>query len=161
MSKIDGLPTSAEIQAVFFKAMRHGYATDAEKTTLAPLPKSKIISYEQYPWLVRDMFFVGSRGYSSGTTVIWFNARPVWSMNYRGCYPEAAIPTLKAALTENYTNDVWRAGRGPGKYYNGGDFVYFNLASEDASFMNFRGRELMNNKLGDEVGYHIFDGGCL
>lgn len=151
-------PTPAEVQEVFFAAMRAGYAgAGKNKTTMGQFPGSKIISYELGPWLVRDMYFVGKKGHSSGTTMIFHDGQLVWSMAYQGHYPEETIPTLKAALAENYKNSVWLGGRGPATF-SGGGFVYSNLTSPDAPIKAFRGREQVADSLGEVVGHHVFHG---
>lgn len=150
-------PTPAEVQEVFFTAMRAGYAAGAEKTTMAQFPGSKIISYVDGLWLVRDTWFAGKRGHSSGMTTIFYDGHPVWNMAYQGQYSEEAISTLKAALAENYRGKIWLGGRGPATFSRDG-FVYSNMTSPDALFTGFRGSEQIASIRGGVVGYHIFHG---
>ncbi|HUD03169.1 MAG TPA: DUF5680 domain-containing protein [Candidatus Paceibacterota bacterium] len=152
-------PTSDEVQQVFFAAMRAGYAGDApEKTTISELPGSKVITYQDGPWLVRDVYFIHSESdSSSGMTLIYYNGQPAWTMQYQGWYVKEVIPFLKRALAVKYRVGNWFGGRGPASYteYN---FTYRNVVKRN-SFTRFLGHEdICEKSTGRMLGYHTYQG---
>jgi hypothetical protein len=154
-----------EIQAIYFEAMRKGYAGDAEKTTLPGLPGYKAIIYECGSLKVVDYYCKGEppNNASMGSTVISYNEKPLWVMNYGGCYDKLAIPFLKKALLENYNRDEFLGGRGPEISFLG-QLVYSNKST--GNFLKFEGTEEVIFKPdvgqpGHSIGWHKFFGFML
>lgn len=162
-----------EAQAVFFIAMRVGYAGGlgrSQKTTISSIPGSKSIVWESMDgyWKVADTYVVTPDSHAStGMTVIAFEGKPVWTMHYGGYYHEAVIPFLKRCLAEAYENDVFFGGRG-GAYRKDGDYTYFNNLRDGSTFVEFSGEEFIVNADTSEVlgkpailGKHWYRGGML
>lgn len=148
-------PPIAEIEAVFFRAMLQGYASETkpQKIVVPQLPGIKMVEYIEGDFRVVDMWTkTPGSPCSAGWTMIWFRDVPVWQMHYEGWYDDEAIPILKASLKEAYCNRVFLGGRGPSG--NAGhtvpDGLYWTYANDvclRSNFIRFSGHE--------EV--HIFD----
>jgi len=152
------LPTAEDIKRTFLAAMRAGYASDApKKTTIVELPGSKVITFEDGPWVVKDVYFVSPGStFSSGMTIIYYNCHVVWTMQYQGSYPENIIPFLKRALAANYNKNEWCGGRGPA-HYGEGELVYLNTRAYN--FEKFEGREEISRSPGGQLlGFHTYQG---
>jgi hypothetical protein len=112
-----------EAREAFFLAMMAGYASVArvEKRTILELPGSKMIRFEYGRYTIIDTWWtVPDSPYSFGQTIIYRDDIPVWVMQYQGDYAEDAIPFLKEALREAYSNRNFIGGRGPAKYERDG-----------------------------------------
>lgn len=127
-----------DIQAFFLEAVQRTYAADAPKASIADLPGSKVLRYERGDLLYVDYWF-SSRKKSSGQTVIWFQNRPVWCIQYHGSWAgddPRVIPFLKRALLSQIT---FNGGRGPFRYDEGA-LTYRNFPVKK-DFADFRGEE--------------------
>lgn len=139
-----------EAQAVFFIAMRVGYAGgigQIKKTKIPDIPGSKCILWESMDgrWKVSDTYVVTpDSSASSGMTVIACEGKPVWTMHYDGYYDEVVTPFLKQCLAEAYKNDVFRGGRGF-EYMQEGNYAYFNSVQRGSTFAEFAGEEFIIN----------------
>lgn len=167
-----------EIEWVFFKAMRNGYAPNTKNTSPAELlgiPRSKIITFEHEDFRVVDMWFkpVG-RDHSFGNTIVYERNQPVWVMQYWGQYQKCCIPLLKQALSIEYLKvrpagsrfDVFCGCRGPrclSQQEAAEDtFTYINIPALGSSFGKFSGHEeIINNDDYSVWGWHDYRGGYL
>jgi hypothetical protein len=155
-----------EIESIFFEAMRRGYAGgSAEETALLGLPGYKAIIYECGSLKVIDYYCKSEPpdANSMGSTVIIYDGKPLWCMNYGGFYRELAIPFLKKALLKNYERDEFLGGRGPEKFEEG-RMVYSNKSK--GNFLRFEGAEEIILKPdagqpGHSIGWHKFFGFLL
>ncbi|MBI2003669.1 MAG: hypothetical protein HYS78_01695 [Parcubacteria group bacterium] len=149
----------------FFEAMKGGWAMPVPKSHIPALPGSKSIPFRIGEYTLLDYYFVAPGSDSSyGTTVIWVTERPFWVMHYGGWYKKEAIPFLKAALRQAYSQNQFVGGRGPNSYHEKGHpFWYRNHIENFAnSFARFHGFEDVVNTENDEVlGEHRFFGGLL
>ncbi len=148
-----------EIEEFFLEASRQTYAADAPKTTIAELPKSKVLRYERGDWLYVDLYF-SANGKSFGQTIVWHQDQPVWGMQYRGDWDksdERVIPFLKSALKTAYDQGEFRGGRGPEYFENAdGSLKYINHLP-NSIFTNFSGDEKIYASGKGFVLYHAFN----
>lgn len=123
-----------EIEEFFLEAAAKTYAADAPKTTIAELPKSKVLRYERGEWLYVDCYF-SANGKSFGQTTIWFQGQPVWGMQYSGFWDKddkRVIPFLKRALAAAYAKGEFYGGRGPHHFQDeDGSLIYTNQPDDD------------------------------
>lgn len=150
------------IEEIFFKAVRAGYIGTPTKTTIPELPGSKVITFEDNEWLVKDVYFVNDlSGMSFGTTTIWHCGLPVWYMNYNGWYHKDAIPFLKEVLFMSYSAKVFEGGRGPKEVrHEERRMVYFNRLTVN-EFRHFSGVEEIWDFDHELLGSHRYDGRLL
>jgi hypothetical protein len=153
----------AEIKGAFFEGMNVGYVADKpKKNTITELPGSKMVLYVSGPWKLTDVYHVTPlSSMSGGTIVIAYEDVPVWMMQYFGQYYEEAIPCLKAALRQAYSNCHFIGGRGP-HHFVFKEYIYKN--SEDIfpqDFKLFRGEEKVHDKSGIIFGRHLYHGGLM
>lgn len=153
------------VEQLFFEAMKSGWATPAPKVTIPDLPGSKSIPFRRDDFTLIDYYFVAPGSDSSyGSTIIWVANRPVWVMHYGGWYKKEAIPFLKAALRETYSQNLFIGGRGPKEYQEKDTpFLYRNHTMDFTSyFTDFHGSEdVVNTKTNKIVGVHRFFGGLM
>jgi len=163
-----------KIKAFFFEAMRGGYVNQRPFKLPLPDPFSgeEAIPYRRNfkdGFYLLDYYFVSPDSNSCyGSTVIWFEEKPIWVMHYGGWYDERVIPFLKRALARNYNEDVFLGGRGP-EFLEGEDHTlqYFNKVEQN-DFNDFRGREGIITTseqwkvaVGTKLGEHHYLGGRL
>lgn len=156
----------SRIRAVFFSAMRAGYAGEgALKAHVPGMPGHKEIRHEyEDDLLVVDRWYGNDSGKSAGTTTIYHKERPVWVMNYGGVYPKECIPFLKQALRSAYATNKWSGGRGPSVLVFPDSALIYRNMTEINGFARFKGHELI---LGTErrstrtLGYHDYWGMSL
>lgn len=150
---------------IFFMGMRKGYAADEPKQPVVGLPRSKLFSFEDGAYALTDCYWTTAiSGYSGGTTLIYHDGSPIWSMRYYGRYDKAVIPFLKKVLMTAYALDVFVAGRGDlwqKGHADGYDVTYRNECKYQ-SFDDFKGRESITEpRFGRVFGWHEFEGGWL
>ncbi|HEV2601899.1 MAG TPA: hypothetical protein VGT41_06435 [Candidatus Babeliales bacterium] len=172
--------TPAEIEPVFYKAMVAGYASDVKPTTIAELPNSNVIVFEEGFWKVVDIWFTPPGTPNSfGNTIIYGKDVAVWTMHYWGEYPKNdVLCVLKDVLLNEYklraleikkSNQVFNGCRGPRVHNLDGAFkpyCYINMLCPNSSFANFSGREeiysdkytVINPRL---LGWHEYHGFML
>lgn len=154
-------PFAEETQAFFLKAMAQGYASDAEKTTIAELPGSKVIVFGENDFSLKDVYYVGDDGKSVGATTIWHRDIPVWVMSYGGRYEKWVIPFLKTCLLAAYETGKFWGGRGPHTMQESG-LTYVNMVSlSHGDFTNFSGGERIHAPDGYCHGTHWYHGMLL
>ncbi|MDD4761455.1 MAG: DUF5680 domain-containing protein [Candidatus Pacebacteria bacterium] len=148
---------------VFFKAMLAGYAGEGrEKTTKAKSSDGyTTIEYSDGDFRVVDRYCTTpDSDFSAGTTVIFFENKPVWWMAYAGSYPAEVIGFLKEILRENYENGIFNGGRGLG-VKRGENFIYINEV-KDCDFSLFNGMEIIiYSKTEKKLGFHRYFGSAL
>jgi hypothetical protein len=141
--------------------MAQGYAQDAAKSTIAGMPGSKVIAFDIDDFTIKDTYFVTPfSDISFGWTVVWFQGKPVWYMQYSGEYPKRVIPFLKRCLNEAYAAGKFFCGRGPW-IVEGGDLVYENSPGAYRSFDDFSGLEIIRDVNDHRLGSHRYNGGSL
>jgi len=89
------------IERVFWMGTQRGYTNEnpAKKTFFPLLPGWKGFDFQFGRFVYRDTYTTFPlNDSSSGSTTIWFDQTPVWTMSYGGCYKKKAIPFLKLAL---------------------------------------------------------------
>ena len=165
--------STKKIQDFFFEAMKSGWAQPVPKI---PLPEQfyggKAIPYRrevQDGFYLLDYYFVNpDSNYSYGTTVIWFDDKPVWMMHYGGWYDEKVIPFLKRALARNYNENVFLGGRGPERLEGEDHTLQYLNRVEKNDFSDFRGceeiittSEQWKMPVGTPMGKHRYFGGTL
>jgi hypothetical protein len=134
------------LQAVFFGAANAGYAANAPKTTMAELPGSKVITYEEDDFLVKDVYFVNKATYQSfGSKMIWdkrcLELGPVWFMSYDGWYHPSVTNFLKETLACTYAKHFFNGGRGEDCVNEAGSLSYGVRFDASNRFSFFRGNE--------------------
>lgn len=152
-------PFAEKTQAFFLKAMAEGYARDAEKTTVAELPGSRVIIFAEGDFSLKDIYYVGDNGKSAGTTTIWHRGVPVWFMSYGGRYEKVVIPFLKKCLLSTYSEPRFWGGRGP-HHMREGDLIYTNVTGR-GSFSGFSGGERIYDIHDHLHGCHWYHGMLL
>lgn len=139
----------AEARAVFFLAMRVGYAGGGSlgvctKSAVPEIPGSKCIAWQNLDgrWKVVDTYVVTPHSnMSCGMTVVAFEDKPVWFMQYGGHYEDEALPFLKRCLAVAYEKNEFVGGRGP-KHVEQGILSYHNTVRPGCSeFEQFEGYE--------------------
>ncbi|MBI2637708.1 MAG: hypothetical protein HYW88_02300 [Candidatus Sungbacteria bacterium] len=153
-----------EVEEFFLEASRQTYAADAPKTTIAELPKSKVLRYERGDWLYVDCYF-SANGKSFGTTTIWFQGQPVWGMQYHGHWNEKnkrIIPFLKRALKSSYEKGEFLGGRGPVLFNEEELSMMYRNSPNTKSFREFEGTEWIFEFGGDGTEFiHNYSGMAL
>jgi len=154
-----------EAKETFFRAMERGYASDTPMVRPIGLPGHKLYEYAEGRYIVTDCYWkTPHSAYSGGTTLIYVDGSPIWSMRYFGRYDKAAIPFLKSVLAEEYRMRRFFGGRGPQKVH---DFVGESAATYHNTclrpeFDQFNGREsIYEIETRYEFGYHSYEGGWL
>jgi len=154
----------SHIEALFFTAMKAGYATEGTpKTKVVDMPGYKEIRYEDGDFLLVDRWCVNPDSEkSAGTTTIWYQNKPIWFMSYGGKYPEGMIHFLKSALRMQYCKDGhFLGGRGPRLVTDRvAGRTYRNRPVEN-DFGRFSGREEIVDLHTGAVGYHDYWGMSL
>lgn len=156
------MPDIEKMEQIFFEAMKAGWATKVEKTTIPRMPGYKAIVWEDGLWRVVDSYAVGpditlGGNRSAGSTTIFYEDKPVWVMQYGGYYHKKAIPFLKQALLNAYCDRKFFGGRGP-SIYKEGNWIYINHTT-GVSFEGFKGREEIINMAEDcFYGWHEYWG---
>lgn len=146
-----------EVRKKFFAAMKSGYAaeTKPKKGTIVELPDSKMITFIDGKWEVKDTYLVTPLGFGSGgMTGIWYDGLAVWMKHYGGWYLPEAIPCLKAALRFSYVNDSFDGGRGPPYFLNSDGYTYTNHIEICSTFENFSCKEEVFFPGGEPAGGH-------
>lgn len=145
------------LEEIFFESMLSGYAK--EKSGSAIRGSTERRSFKKGPWLVLDEWCTTQTSDASGgSTTMFFEGKRVWMMHYFGNYSHQAIPILKNALMDSYTNKIFNGGRGPSRFEDSNG-VYSNHA-ENNSITSFRGREEI--RIGRKLhGYHDYHGGIM
>ena len=150
------------IEGIFFKSAQAGYVGSTIKTTIPALPGSKVISFEEGEWLVRDVYFVNNlSGMSFGTTTIWNSGRPVWYMNYNGWYQEDAIQFLKEVLFMAYVAQYFNGGRGPEEMRDENRRMVYQNHLTVNEFRHFSGVEEIWDFDQKLLGTHRYEGRLL
>lgn len=163
-----------EMTAFFLKAAGECYAGKGQKTTITELPGSKVYTFDDDPFLYKDVYYTNGEN-SGGQTTLFHDGTPVWLMQYQGwCKDDdpQTIALLKAALTENYSKGVWRCGRGPstfrdqekwpGLFYTNVPLNSVHLGYPPAmEFGNFACYEAIGPDFGPPVFYHYVRGMLL
>ena len=140
------MPTLAEVQDVFFRSGREGWAAGVKalQFPMSFLPGAKVILWSDGPWQVADAYLTNSLSSRSfGIMSISYDGHPQWTMSYGGEYAEEAIPILKKALLAAYENNLFYGGRGAlfyYRYYGEGALLYENRPKRN-EFSLFDGRE--------------------
>ena len=154
----------SDIELFFFQAMKNGYASSPAKGTIAELPGSKTITFQDGNLQLVDCWFAADNGRSFGNTIIFKDEKPIWMMHYWGHYDKGVISFLKKALAENYNRDHsftydFNGCRGP-KLFNGVGMTYVNLIAHKSLFEEFAGHEEI---IGDHIvrGWHYYHGWML
>jgi hypothetical protein len=103
-------------------------------------PMSHDLKFDDGTWSYLDSYFGGTD--FIGEEAVWFDGRPVWTMNYYGYIlkPELITPAqagqmIKASLSRMYTENRFLGGFRHGE----GEFTYFDTSEGD--FCRFTGRE--------------------
>lgn len=149
----------AEMQNVFFEASLEGYSSNSSRKYLERATGAKLIKFSRDRFVVEDRYWVGNDDYSNGITLLRRNGTPVWAMSYFGRYDKEAIPCLKAALRQNYSNRIFFGGRGPEKFESDDGLVYTNSLEFPGSFVFFSGREEIRSR--GLLGWHNYYGQLL
>lgn len=152
------------IRAFFFRGMLAGWVGDGKYTASHDMLGFKRFWHREGDLVLLDEYSsVEGSNTSSGRTVIWNGKTPVWSMTYRGIYPESVIQFLKEVLRETYKRGMFCGGRG-WQPHTGPDFVYINNV-EASDFGNFFGKEVIHSASEKDgcpvLGYHRYEGGML
>lgn len=149
------------VEAMFFAAMRKGWAFGFKATDVEDSPGVKRLEYRDGHWFVRDEYSttIGTR--SGGIGRIWFRNILVWEMHYWGEYEEKAIPILKAILRETYAACQFCGGRGNDDLPASEGLLYENV--HRGGFKSFSGRERVIDVAhqGRQLGYHAYSGGLM
>jgi len=151
----------------FFKAMRAGYASNAQSSIKTKTSDGyRIITFTDGDFRVEDRYCVTPHSNSSaGTTTIFYKGDPVWWMSYGGFYPEDVIEFLKVALLYQYNRGIFFGGRGPTFITSGDGLAYENrpvLEDAEDHFWKFKGREEIYNQItGKLLGFHEYWGMSL
>lgn len=149
-----------EVQTFFFRAMREGYAKNDSTKIVTDSTGWKKFVFQDGSWNLIDSWIVGG-GYSSGTTLIFFNKVPVWQMHYGGKYSEECISCLKKALLKAYQDNLFCGCRGPLNFEDQG-WSYQNLVNRGSVFQFFSGRESITwGDSGEAYGWHQYSGFSL
>ena len=150
-----------QVRLFFLKAMAEGWARGAEEIRLVSLNGFRAIPFQEGYLTLLDYYYVHPVSAKSvGTTTIWYDGAPVWSMNYGGFYRKEAIVCLKHALLKTYREPVFIGGRGPVSHMEGKLFYSNKVIAND--FANFRGREeIVDSTLNTKLGYHDYWGMSL
>lgn len=146
-----------DIELFFLEAKARGYEADALKMSIPDLPGSKVLRYQRGDYLYVDCWF-SSETKSFGQTVIWFQGRPIWCMQYHGYWEavdERVIPFLKRALR---STTEFVGGRGPFRY-NEGSLTYRNFPIKK-DFAEFNGEEEIREN-GARLFFHAYSGMML
>jgi hypothetical protein len=159
--------TEQRIRAIFFEAMRQGWAILGPKTPIPGLPDSKSISFRFGEYSLLDYYFVTPGSESSyGTTIIWLAEDPVWIMHYGGWYNKGVIPFLKRALMRNYSMNIFLGGRGPERLEGEDHTLQYLNKVEQNDFSSFSGYEYIiatsdqiGVPAGQKLGEHHYFGG--
>jgi len=157
------------IERVFWLGACRGYASEkpAKKTFFPLLPGWKGFDFQYGRFVYRDTYTAFPlNDSSSGSTTIWFDQTPVWTMSYGGCYKKKAIPFLKLALLSAIEKKVFLGGRGECYFVdkNYPSFYYHNQPHTDLGFVEFSGREEIlydggpTNQLHENLGYQWYQG---
>lgn len=155
------------LEMFYLRASAKAWAGGAEKTTIAELPESKVITTEEGPLRYKDVYYTypGSEE-SSGHTGIWVydDTRGrwllAWIMHYGGHYPEGVIPFLKAVLRQAYEAKEFMGGRGS-EYSRSGNLRYRNYVEKN-DFRDFKGEEEIREvEHGVQLGFHWYRGHLL
>lgn len=153
----------ALVLAFFFKAMIEGYAAGGQKIEIVGMPGYKAIPFCEGDFYLLDYYCVTPWSpKSAGTTTIWFQGIPVWTMSYGGAYEERAIAFLKRMLRMTYEAHQFIGGRGLRRYSDGSLFYMNNPQPND--FAEFRGREEIFSMKGEGIvslGFHEYWGMSL
>lgn len=105
----------SQIKDFFFEAALATYA-GGEKAKTNPNDGSKFYSFQCRDYIYLDRFMVNGE-YSGGQTVISFQAKPVWLMQYQGwCKNDdrEVLAFLKEVLRVSYEKKQFFGGRGAG-----------------------------------------------
>lgn len=150
-----------EMERVYLDAMANGYAQDAQKTTIAELPGSKVIRFVSGGYEVVDFYFTNPYSdISTGQIGIFCGGMPMWTMQYGGRYAKIAIPFLKKCLRRTYVDERrFNGGRGP-FFVRDERFTYVNRVRR-ASFADFEGEEHIFDLSEQTLGHHWYRGMLL
>jgi len=149
--------TPEVVEAFFFEAMMHGYATEVEPFLNIPLPGWKTISYENESLQLVDMWHTTPNSdYSSGVITIFRKDMPIWVMHFGGWYKKSAIQFLKNALMHSFENRKFTGGRGPFSLESEG-LTYKNIVILN-SFVEFYGHEKITSETDGFLGTHWYRG---
>lgn len=150
-----------KIQAFFFNAMLHGWASGAEAGEVIDMPGYEAIPFREGDLSLLDCYCMNpSSGKSAGTTTIWYQDTPVWFMSYGGHYEEAAILCLKHALLKAYQEGLFLGGRGVNSFQEGS--LSYNNEAHAPNFVTFSGREaVFDVQANISLGYHQYWGMSL
>lgn len=112
---------SKAVQAFFFEAMRHGWASGIKGNEVPgmrnhrriefPDPKGRFLLEERYEVSTDLQSVLQVR--LSGSIIIFSHGVEIWSMIYKGKYKKEALLLLQEALMENYNRNIFIDGRGP------------------------------------------------
>jgi len=153
------------VEEFFFKAMLRGWAGNGKYIEIFGRAGYKRFVFSDGDFHLVDEYCVNAESKKSfGTTTIWFRNIPVWVMTYGGWYEKWAIDFVKKALLEAYQAGIFMGGRGPTKFYPGGELIYVNHIGLN-SFGDFSGLERVSGGRkqhpGEEGGYHQYWGVSL
>ncbi len=156
------------VEEFFYRAMREGYASYVQpEETIAQLPGSKMITYQEDDLKLVDFWLATRGGRSSGNTIIFHENNPVWQMHYWGWYNDEVISFLKRVLLADYGRNHlggvdFLGCRGP-KIFTGTTMTYINIVDDGGMFTHFSGREeIFSNSTGHTgCGWHKYHGGCF
>ena len=159
--------TSEGIENFFWKMLERGWVSGRIEKQSAPLlPGYKCLPYKEGRFSGLDAYSIpGAEGKSAGFMTIWFDKKPIWTMNYGGQYQKEVIPFLKAALGCCIAKRYFKGGRGPGRFTHREypDLLYVNEISDECSFLRFSGTEKIFDVLNPEelLGWHDYWGYSL
>ena len=154
--------SAIEVESVFFKAMRAGYATGRNRDAIPQLPGAHLITHEEDGFKVTDSWQTTPHSNKSfGTTTIAWGDAPVWMMHYWGWYDKMVISLLKRALADAYNQTSFIGGRGPRHFQEpGSELVYTNNPVPGSDFARFSGQEKISE--GNRIlGVHSYHGHML
>jgi hypothetical protein len=147
-----------EIKEFFFKAMLHGWVSGAKPQPVDGLPRFVGYDFTDGKFRLVDVYskvpFLSTA--SAGSTIIWLDDTPVWTMTYAGNYVKAAIPILKEVLRQTYQLRMFCGGRG--RTIANADWAYMNDPFPN-DFRSFAGTEKISiDKAPGLLGTHQYSG---
>lgn len=155
----------SQVRAVFFKAMKAGYALEGVSKATDMFGYKEIRHGDGGDLLVVDRWYTNPESErSAGTTTISYKGKPVWIMHYGGQYSKECIPFLKQALRSQYMMDKWNGGRGPSVQVCQDSGLIYRNKTEINSFTRFKGHEVILASQGRStrsLGHHDYWGMSL
>jgi hypothetical protein len=120
-------------QAFFLEAAAATYASGKPAVKTDLVPNFRVYTHRSERFVYVDTYHINGQ-HSFGQTMICAGDTPIWCMQYQGWSSNEPGVTnfLKRALLKAYTDGLFRAGRGPGEYYEDGSddaLVYENFVS--------------------------------